>query len=87
MLRSSLAGSRVRLGGQLVGPGSRSVSARVPLDGRRLVAGKPFEEPVAFDPAFVLRHPPVAASRTDEVSEAPVMVSSVAARCPGRVAR
>jgi hypothetical protein len=63
------------------------VPARNHLGERKLAPDKPSEEPVAFDPVLVLRHPPVAASRTVEVSEASVVVSSVAARCLDRAAR
>ena len=45
--------------------------------GRRLAVTSRSEEPVAFDPVLVLRHPPVAASRTVEVSEACIVVSSL----------
>jgi hypothetical protein len=54
---------------------------RISTAGGRLTGDKQPEEPVAFDPVFVLRHPPVAASRTVEVSEAAVVVSSLSARC------
>ena len=54
---------------------------------RRLGHGKQPEELVSFDPAFVLRRLPVAAFGTVKVSEAAVMVSWFAQRCPDRTVR
>ena len=48
---------------------------------------RPFEEPGAFDPAFVLRRPPVAASRTVEVSEAAVVIAPPVVAASDRVTR